>query len=130
MLSVRTTFVALHQFAGAPEAVGYLRLPHRHEFVVDIHVDINPCELNRSLEFHLLEAQLKKVANVVRLSTLLPVELTDQGHIIFFASCEMFAEIIAKEMLSAPYLKDVPEITVRVGEEYTGPAASVNVVRS
>lgn len=113
IVSVSSQFYALHQWVSAPDVVGYLRLPHKHKFTVDLYVTVT--EADREVEFYLLIDALNTSIKYV-LSNL-PHELAPNGEQIFSASCETFATEIGQDLFKLPYLRNVKALAVRVAED-------------
>lgn len=88
-ITVRSQFIALHAWQGAPERVSFLAFPHRHIFQVKVHINVG--HHDRDAEFFLVKERLDSV-----LSAWQPVsgKLRDAGGM----SCEMFADQILTSM--------------------------------
>ena len=78
---ITTQFEGFHQWAGAPDEVGFLRNSHRHIFHVRVQFEVE--HNDRDLEFILMKRKLDKfIAD--------NIDKKDTG------SCEMMAEKIFK----------------------------------
>ena len=55
---IRTQFSGCHRYANAPEAVSYLRNPHRHVFYVEVEMSVT--HEDRELEFILVKNRLNE----------------------------------------------------------------------
>lgn len=80
---VRTRFEGFHQWKEAPEEVAFLRELHRHEFHVEVFVEVT--HHNRDVEFILLKRQVNKLIEETQAT------LADRVHLW---SCERWAEHI------------------------------------
>lgn len=58
-IKVKTQFEALHYWPDAPEAVSFLRHPHRHVFHVEVMFEVSHAD--RQLEFFLVQRDVKRV---------------------------------------------------------------------
>lgn len=54
---VRTTFEGVHRYADAPEEVAYLRQPHRHQFGVEVEIEV--FHDDRELEFIMVKHRIE-----------------------------------------------------------------------
>lgn len=97
-----TRFEALHHWPGAPEEVGFLADPHRHEFHVTVSVPVR--HANRDIEFILLK---RFVDSVIREYVVMDGDAGTQ-------SCEQMAATI-KEHVEAEY--DASHVAVSVSED-------------
>jgi len=88
LVYARTRFVGFHQWADAPECYKYLANVHRHEFHVEIGVQVKLS--NREVEFHHLKAMVDAAIRDV-------FGVPDSDNPIK-ASCETMASMIAVQM--------------------------------
>lgn len=80
----RTSFEALHRWPEAPDAVNFLRNPHRHMFQLEVQIEVPHSD--RAIEFILLK---REVDTWVRG---LPLDLLSK-------SCEMIAEDLYADLI-------------------------------
>jgi hypothetical protein len=97
---VTTQFEALHHWPEAPEAVGFLKFPHRHLFHVKLETKV--CSRYRELEFFTLKDQLNTI-----IRTLFPDKNTVHSY-----SCEEFAQQILDEFLRSKAPARTAKVTV------------------
>jgi len=79
---VKTNFVGMHRFLGAPKEVGYLESWHRHIFYLEVYFKEKK---SRQLEFFMVKAE---VDNWIK---------DNYNHKGFEESCEMIGEKILKQ---------------------------------
>ena len=106
LITVRNTFSGQHHWPNAPEAVLFLRYPHRHLFIVRTTVPVN--HEDRHQEFFLLQ---RRVDEVIR--TLYPRRPDDVCHDLGSRSCEA----VARELLEAMSGDQTPPVMVSVSED-------------
>lgn len=99
-ITVTTSFEGIHNWPDAPEAVDFLRNPHRHVFGVKVTTDVR--HNDRDLEFFMFRSTINNLIKELRASN-------DTST----WSCEKYAEDIASG-LSLLYQKD---FTVEVNED-------------
>ena len=63
ILMVKASINAMHLWPDAPEHRIYLRNPHRHTFMITVHVPVR--EADRELEFHDLQEKLERVLKAI-----------------------------------------------------------------
>lgn len=111
---VRSRFQGVHSWPGCPhEEVAFLRHPHRHEFHVEVKLQVGHSD--RDLEFFMVKNMLDGIILAEFLGEDLNTSILNLGS----RSCEMIAEeLIAKltEALGFP-LQDTPLIYVSVFED-------------
>ena len=90
----RTRFIAFHYWKDAPAAFHYLSVPHRHEFHVEVHVQVN--HANREVEFQ----YLRKIVDYYLASEYTAAQ-KPEGAVPL--SCEMIAERIADMLEQGGY---------------------------
>ena len=98
-----TSMIGFHAWPGAPEAVAYLRTPHRHRFGVRVEVSVRGSD--REVEFHLLKREVHDL-----LPTAFERE-ADTGEYRFGSmSCEMISGEVFSALSRAGYL--ITSVTV------------------
>ncbi len=101
-ITVKTSFVAKHYYAAAPESVKFLRDPHRHTFNVSVNIPVQ--DLDREFEFFLEREKIDEfITERFRTGEDLPY------------SCETMANIIACWLLEKKHT--YVEITVQEDNE-------------
>jgi len=90
----RTRFIGFHRWPDAPNDVFYLRDFHRHEFHVELCVEV--AHADRAVEFITLRRQLDHFIKTRHLGD--PHDPTETAR-----SCEMFAEIIVSYFQKLEY---------------------------
>ena len=108
---VTTQFEDVHCYPDAPEAVAFLRTPHRHMFHVKATIEVG--HLDRELEFILVKREVEKLCAVIRCAIKPEVK-----------SCERLAKQLA-QALSKQYgwlidysgFERARNITVEVNED-------------
>jgi len=55
---IRTRFVALHNWPKAPDVVSFLRNEHRHEFWVEVEIEVD--HNDRDLEFFICKEKINR----------------------------------------------------------------------
>jgi uncharacterized protein YigA (DUF484 family) len=101
-IEVNTRFEGMHRWESAPEAVFFLRNPHRHEFHVQAR--IQTFHDDRELEFILVKKQIEDWVRVLSF---------DLGR----KSCEMLAKELAAQLLEK-YGNDIERhVEVKVSED-------------
>lgn len=88
-ITIRFKREALHFWADAPEEVAFLRYPHRHEFHVEVNIQVHHEE--RELEFFLFKRECEKLCTIPNGLTEPPVP----------KSCETFARELLEGLLLA-----------------------------
>lgn len=117
---VRFDFIGFHFWAAAPDDIAYLRLNHRHKFMVELEVSVKHDD--REVEFH----QLLRVAKNYLGSD------KDKDVELGMKSCEMLAEefiVVASQTYGDERryrctIWEDGEVGARV--EYTPPTISLN----
>lgn len=106
-LIIKTSFAAQHYYKEAPEAVKFLRNPHRHVFNVSVNLPVT--ELDREFEFFLFKGELDQFIEERFL------QLATAKNALPF-SCETMANIIACWLIGVKGL-EYGEVTVQEDQE-------------
>lgn len=97
-MSTSTTITSMfrvhgtHCWPNAPDEVGYLRVVHRHEFVIRMTVRVYHDD--RDVEFHMLQAQAHRLlSDIFHIATGSPWGYDFGGH-----SCEDIAKMLGRAL--------------------------------
>jgi hypothetical protein len=112
-IEVRTSFEGVHYWSDAPEAVSFLRHPHRHIFHVEATLQVGHDD--RDVEFFLLKAEIDREIRILypHWHTMMPTirRLDSQ-------SCEMVARKIFDYLSTEGY--HPLKVLVREDQENAG----------
>jgi hypothetical protein len=84
-IHLRFSFIGIHFWPEAPNVVGWLKLPHRHKFNVQVWIQVDS-EVDRELEYFMVLNQIQPLIHKCTLS--------DQNA----GSCEYIATALVEEL--------------------------------